>query len=74
MHCRFTLRNDSEVFNVTRDDPSSPSASLCMTTENHADVYDRVEVVSLEGETLVLTAVLQLDDDMESVAMICPVG
>ncbi len=64
--CRFTLRNDSEVFNVTRDDPSSSTASRCAVTENHTPSYDSVEVLGLGGGALAFPAALQPDDGADS--------
>lgn len=50
---------------MTQQELSSPTATLCVTTENHADVYDRVEVGGMDGGALSLSAILQLDSTVE---------
>ncbi len=47
-HYSFTRLNETEIFNVTRVDQSSPSASLCVLLENRVDAYDVVNVRDME--------------------------
>ncbi len=76
---RFNLpeRTEPEVFNITRDGPSSPTASLCVTTGNHTNTYDKVEVVGVSedgtlGSLPVPVELIEEIDNTGAFSTMCP--
>ena len=74
LHYRFTLNNDVEVFNVTRD---GETGAACATTLNHADVYERIEVEDWKedgslGNVNITITNLNLTTDLNAFNRLCP--